>query len=137
MPSSVECENGHWASNCRVAAILIAEGRSLPVCSRADCGARTRYVIRQEYPDKGGAEYELVAVARLYDEGKAESEAYDPMLFALRDRATQRRYVWPFYWTKNRHGRWHVGQFPPILMAEEFQRLLTQLPPDFSSSGTR
>lgn len=125
MPSSVKCENGHY-SRCRVAAREISNNRSLRPCEK--CSTARRYLVRQAYPGKGNPELELVRVATLYSNAVAEKRGYDPMLFELKVIGSTRRVHWPFYWTKNRNRRWHVGQFPPIFWdVRQLPRLVSKL----------
>jgi hypothetical protein len=35
--------------------------------------------------------------------------------------------VWPFYWGRNKKGRWHVGQFPPMLTLAEWKKMFAEL----------
>ena len=123
MPSVVVCDQGHGGFSCREAAILLAKSGSLGSCQRKGCGARRRYLLTQEYPGKGSAKFELERVVRLYTDEEAAGEGYDPMLFLLRRQVADECRIWLFYWTLNRHGAWHVGQFPPLLSLDEFRRL--------------
>lgn len=128
MGSRLRCDNGHPSTGCRQAAAALAATGIPPFCGRRGCNAAVRYIVSHSYPGKDDAQYELVHVARWWDDVRAEREAYDPMLLVLRDQHTGSEYLWPFYWTKNRHQRRHVGQFPPILSAAEFASLLAKLP---------
>jgi len=53
------------------------------------------------------------------------------MLFVLRRQDADERLIWLFYWTLNRHGGWHVGQFPPLLSLDEFKRLNDAIPKEW------
>jgi hypothetical protein len=131
MPSKVTCDNGHKGGRCRQAAIGISANNALGNCS---CGAQKRYLVTQFYPFYSAThEYEVVQVRRINNNEVAEAEGYDPMVFLLRDRENGSLVVWPFYWIKNRHGRWHVGQFPPLLPIEPLRQLLA----DIESSNRR
>jgi hypothetical protein len=133
MPSKVECDKGHrYGRTCREAAIEIAQAAETgwPTCKRLGCGAPLRYVSKQKYPSSADKEYvyEVEKVIRFRPD-TAEGEKYDPMLFILRERTEGDRrlwpvHVWPFYWTHNRNGQWHVGQFPPLLTAKELRDAL-------------
>jgi hypothetical protein len=58
----------------------------------------------------------------------AQEEGYDPFLFLLENADDPNDVkVWPFYWIKNKHGKWHVGQFPPLLSRDQLNSLLSQL----------
>jgi len=131
MPSWLECANGHGYHliRCRDAAILLARGASTPGCSKPGCTAPIRYCVSQTYPSTGGkgSKYQVIAVERLWQDADAERNRYDPMLLLLRDLSNGEQCAWPFYWTKNRHGKWHVGQYPPLLSVREFQNLLSGL----------
>jgi hypothetical protein len=121
MPSEVICDNRHWGGRCLEAARKIARDGSLGACSR--CGIPIRYIMTHTYPNKGTYKFELERVIRLYADEEAEREGYDPMLFFLRQLNGDEPRVQLFYWTKNKHNAWHVGQFPPLLSIEEFGRL--------------
>lgn len=123
MPSWVECENHHPGGRCRDAAIELATHHALARCSRKGCGAPRYYRLRQDYPGKGQVEYILERVIRFYSEQRVEDEQYDPMAFLLRRCDNGQVAVWPFYWTVNRNGIWHVGQFPPLLNLEDITKL--------------
>jgi len=128
MPSWVECDAGHRAGKCRLVAAYIAEHGSGPACRRQACGAAVQYIMTYHYPRKGTPSYRVVHVARLYDDPQAEHQAFDPMLFALRNLHTREMRLLPFYWTRNPSGRWHVGQFPPLLSVSNLAALIASLP---------
>ncbi len=101
---------------------------TLGLCSRPGCGAPVRYLSRHYYANIGEHhEYELEKVVRLYSDEEADEEGYDPMLFRLRHRETERRVVWTFYWGKDKKKKWRVGQFPPLLSMDDLKRLLQEL----------
>jgi hypothetical protein len=60
-------------------------------------------------------EYEVIGVYAVLAPAQAEREGHDPMVFLMENRENGERVVWPYYWTKNRYGRWANGQFPAIL----------------------
>jgi hypothetical protein len=126
MPSHVLCENGHRYGLCRDAAIEIAERGSLSTCKI--CGKSVHYIVEQKYPRiQLIGRWELIRVARIYDEKDATEEGYDPMIFLLRDQ-TGYEAVWPFYWVKSsKTGRWIVGQFPPIMPGDKTIEALKKL----------
>ena len=136
MPSRVECENGHpYRGTCREAAIEIAQvGNEWPICKRLGCGARVRYISEQTYPSEPGRTYvyEVQKVVR-FRPNTAEKDKYDPMLLVLRermeagDKCSWPIHIWTFYWTHNRKGQWHVGQFPPLLTVKELKEALQGL----------
>jgi hypothetical protein len=72
-------------------------------------------------------EHEVVEVIRLRTGEDAEEEGYDPMIFLLRHREKGTHSVWPFYWGRDRKGRWRVGQFPPILEVNELKEALNKI----------
>jgi hypothetical protein len=112
------------------AAIELSERGSLAPCSV--CGAARRYILSQYFPYLDvRCEFELEKVVRLRPDS-AEEEGYDPMLFLVRRHDTNDRLVWPFYWVKNRKGKWQVGQFPPLLTLEEARKGLDELVPHAS-----
>ncbi len=127
MASWVACERNHGAGACRPEAVRLAKTGVIGKCRRADCGADVRDFVGHRYPGKGQATYRLVHVARLHSDAEAESEGYDPMLFVLENAASRERVLWPFYWTKDRHKRWHVGQYPPLISAKELGGLIKRL----------
>ncbi len=127
MPSRVVCNAGHSGGLCQDAAIEISVNGHLGNCA---CGEQRRYLVSQHYPFYDVTrEYELESVKRIHTDEQAEEEGYDPMVFVLRDRHDNNLLIWPFYWTKNRHQRWHVGQFPPLLPVEPLRQLLSELEP--------
>lgn len=126
MPSSVKCTEGH-RTKCQQAAREIAENGALRPCH---CGAERHYVVRHVYPGKGEAQLELMRVAIVHSRRQAERIGYDPMLFELKivGGLEDHRVHRPFYWTKNRNGQWHVGQFPPIFWEpDQLPQLVRQL----------
>ena len=128
MSSWVVCDRGHRGGRCRDAAIEFSKRGSLEVCRRTDCDAPRRYLVSHSYANVDQAhEYELEKVARLYSDNDADGEGYDPMIFLLRHRQTGERMVWPFYWGKDRSGRWRVGQFPPLLSIGDIKKLIQSL----------
>jgi hypothetical protein len=126
MPSRVVCKNGHRYGLCRDAAIEIAERGSLSSCRI--CGEHFHYIIEQKYPRiQLIGQWELIKVARIYDEKDAVGEGYDPMIFLICDQSGLEA-LWPFYWVKNsKTGRWIVGQFPPIIPGDKMVEALEKL----------
>ena len=125
MPSRVACDSGHYGGRCREAAIEISKHGSLSPCNR--CGKPRHYVVNQYYPRiEETHEYVVEKVVRIYSPEDAE-EGYDPMVFSMRHRKLGHIAVWPFYWVKDKKGRWRVGQFPPILDLEEYKRAIKEL----------
>jgi hypothetical protein len=49
------------------------------------------------------------------------------MILLIRHQGTKEEGLWPFYWIKNKHNRWHVGQFPPQMTMSEFKECLQKL----------
>jgi hypothetical protein len=126
MPSWVACDNGHWGGYCRHAAIELSKNGNLQPCE--NCGAQRHYFVSQTYANIDEThEYELVRVARLYSDEDSEKSGYDPMIFLLLHKETGEKAIWPFYWGKDRKGRWRVGQFPPLFSVGEMEKLLQSL----------
>jgi hypothetical protein len=87
-----------------------------------------RYLVSHHYPyHRATVSYEVLKVLALFPADKAESEGYDPMILLLRNLATGRKMVWPYYWTKNRLGKWANGQYPPLLSVEDLRRATEEI----------
>jgi len=70
------------------------------------------------------AEYEVLKVYARFSAVEAEKEGWDPMVFLMKDRNSGKRIVWPYYWTKDRNGKWANGQFPPLLSIGELKKVI-------------
>ena len=128
MASKVICDQKHDGGLCRLAAIEISERGSLGKCDRRDCGAQRRYIIDQTYANTSSPEiYELVKVARLFDNDTADKDGYDPMIFLIKEIKSGDPIIWPFWWGKDQKGRWRVGQFPPQFSPNDFKKLVSML----------
>jgi hypothetical protein len=126
VPSRVVCESGHYGGRRRDAAIELSQNGSLLTCSR--CGKPRHYFVSQFYPRyEETHEYELEKVVRIYSPEDAEAEGYDPMIFLLRHQKSGDKVLWPFYWVKDKRGKWGGGQFPPMLHVEEFKMAIKKL----------
>lgn len=124
MATRVECDNGHpQPGTCRKAARELAERGSLGRCSR--CGQSKHYIVSHYYPyDKLNVEYEVINVYAVLPSEQAEREGWEPMVFLMKNRQSGDRIVWSYYWTKDRHGRWRNGQFPPLLTIKDLRSVV-------------
>jgi len=128
MSSRVACDQGHWGGLCRDAAIEFSKQGNLGPCRQVTCQSPRRYIVSHYFANIAEShEHELEAVARLYTDQEANDEGYDPMLFLLRNRRSGQKLVWPFYWGKDRNGRWHVGQFPPLVALDDLKKMIAIL----------
>jgi len=126
MGSEVKCDGGHaYPRPRRKAAREICERGALMPCSR--CGKDMRYLVSHTYPyHRVTVKYEVLRVLALFPADRAESEGYDPMMFIMKNPSSGKKTVWPYYWTKNRRGKWANGQFPPLLSVEGFKRAIEE-----------
>lgn len=128
MPSRVICDSGHAGGLCRPAATRLSEQGSLGSCRQPSCNAPVRYLVTQHYANLDEEhEHEVVKVIRLRTPSDVEEEGYDPMIFLLQHRETGKRVVWPFYWGRDKKGKWRVGQFPPLLGLDEMREALMKI----------
>lgn len=124
MASLIKCDNGHndWGTR-REAARKISQYGDLGKCSR--CGENKHYIVSHYYPyDKATAKYEVLKVYMRFSDTEAEKEGWDPMVFLMKDLNSGEKIVWPYYWTKNRKGKWANGQFPPLLSIGELKKVI-------------
>jgi hypothetical protein len=125
MATRIECDKGHrdWRG-CRINAREISQ-HGMQSCSH--CGEKKHYIVSHYYPyDKIQVEWEVISVYALFSATRAEREGWDPMIFLMKNRNSNERMVWPYYWTKNRHGKWANGQFPPLLKLGQLRRALNK-----------
>lgn len=127
MSSQIVCDNGHRDYNsCRKAAREISQNGALKPCQR--CGSNKRYIVSHDYPyDKVTVRYEVLKVFALRSPSQAEEEGWDPMVFLMKNLKNGEKTVWPYYWTKDRNGKWANGQFPPLLSIEELKKVIRHL----------
>jgi hypothetical protein len=127
MGSEVKCDDGHaYPGPRRKAAREIFERGALKPCSH--CGKNMHYFVSHTYPyHRVTVRYEVLRVLAMFPIDRAESEGYDPMMFIMKNLANGKKTVWLYYWTKNRHGKWANGQFPPLLSIEDFKRAIKEL----------
>ena len=122
MGSEVKCDSGHaYLGPCRKAAREFNEHGTLLPCSR--CGKDMHYLVAHTYPfHKVTVKYEVIRVLTLFSANKAELEGYDPMVFLMKNLGSGKQTVWPYYWTKNRRGKWANGQFPHLFRSRISKR---------------
>ncbi len=126
MATWIECDNGHkdWKTSKRVAPREIGEHGHLGLCPR--CGAKKHYIVSHYYPyDAVTLRYEVVASRLRFSADEAESQGWDPMILLMKD-SNGDKVVWPYYWTKDRNGKWANGQYPPLLTIDELRAALQQ-----------
>jgi hypothetical protein len=130
MASAIVCDNGHRdCSGCRKAAREISQSGALKPCHR--CGSKRRYIVTHKYPyDRVTVEYEVLKVSALRSPLQAEEEGWDPMVFLMKNRKSSEKTIWPYYWTKDRNGKWANGQFPPLLSIEELKKVIKDFEQD-------
>ena len=124
MGTRIVCDGGHrHYGTKREAAREISQHGKLERCSR--CGKNKRYIVSHYYPyDNVTAEYEVQRVYARFSATEADREGWDPMIFLMKDRNSGEKVVWPYYWTKDRNGKWANGQFPPLLSIGELKRVI-------------
>ncbi len=121
----IMCDSGHKTRGYREAAIEISQHGSLSPCKR--CGKPRHYFLKHKYSHINEThDYELDWVLRLYSLEEAEL-GYDPMFFVLRHRPSNEMAVWPFFWARDKRGKWRVGQFPPILPLVTFKEAVKMI----------
>jgi len=128
MASEMKCDNGHrYRRTCREAARHIAEHGDLGQCTR--CGGQIRYIVSQSYPYSGETvEFDVLGVHTIFSSAEAEKQGWDPMVLLMKQRdAGNEMTIWPYYWTKNRLGNWHNGQFPPLLSLQDLKNVIKKL----------
>lgn len=125
--SQIECDNGHRSSGTmRDAAIHVSRYHDIGRCRR--CDALLRYVFEHKSsndPTQPVYRYELVRASRLST--KVDSEGYDPFLLVLKDLDSGKETVWPFFWRKDGRNKWRVGQWAPMLKADEWHTLFDRI----------
>ncbi len=127
MPTEVVCSKGHVTGKKLGAfrAFAATDGNA-----RCWCGARQRILVTERYPTDPDTtyEYEVIKIARLYNDQDAEDDGYDKMLVMSRRKGTKDGVIIkPMYWAKNERGNWGYGQYAAALEPEEWRTLFRKL----------
>lgn len=125
MATRIERDKGHRDyRGCRINAREISQHK---MQSGSRCGAKKHYVVSHYYPsDKTEVEWEVISVYAPFSATGAEHEGWDPMIFLMKNRNSNEKVVWPYYWTKNRYGKWANGQFSPLLKLGQLKQALNK-----------
>jgi hypothetical protein len=125
--SYIECANGHPSNGkIRDAAICISEQHEIGRCKK--CGEQLRCFVQHSYANDRSQtpyRYEVVRASRL--NARVDGEGNDPFLLVLRDLNSGEEAVWPVFWGRDQNNKWRVGQWAPILRADEWRILFDRL----------
>ena len=125
MPQLVHCENRHRIKEThRATSRRFSENSYLGKCH---CGKNIQYAVSQFDPFTGKTRiYDVLKVKAFLPPELAEKRGWDPVIFLLRNRETGTTVLWPYYWKKDRNGKWANGQYPPLLNINDLEEVIRE-----------
>ncbi|MBN1151674.1 MAG: hypothetical protein JXA58_00555, partial [Dehalococcoidia bacterium] len=106
-----------------------AECASLGPCLAMNgcCGEERDLTVVDQTSDEMQHTHDVIAVRAVYSLERAEQIGRDVIVFQLRDRTSGAYSLWTYYWTRDRHGKWVDGRFPPLFSPEEAATVRTSI----------